>query len=256
MKKLPLFVENLVKRILRVPAFFIFAGTTQAEFVDIIALNSVPEDETAANVGIISLNNPDLAPPAGFENGFQTARENGRQIRYHIMDGNPNAWSAVVGNGIEYWQDNSGGALGVELCAGPRSRGVKQRFAMEASKDFCGGYALVWNHYGRVPKSGYTVSAYDILPYYDEFFGGTRIVNYRHEAVSMCDKSYSLPAGREPRILFNTSENQQNLNLDQFGFGESHSAQFTLPLQKTFKFWKELKLYLTSEKRNKHEKEK
>lgn len=163
MKKLPLFVENLVKRILRVPAFFIFAGTAQAEFVDLIALNSVPEDETAANVGIISLNNPNLAPPAGFENGFQTARENGRQIRYHIMDGNPDAWSAVVGNGIEYWQDNSGGALGVELCAGPRSRGVKQRFAMEANKDFCGGYALVWNHYGRVPKSGTLDYSYTVM---------------------------------------------------------------------------------------------
>lgn len=163
MKKLPLFVENLVKRILRVPAFFIFAGTAQAEFVDLIALNSVPEDETAANVGIISLNNPNLAPPAGFENSFQTARENGRQIRYHIMDGNPNAWSAVVGNGIEYWQANGGGALGVELCAGPRSRGVKQRFAMEASKDFCGGYALVWNHYGRVPKSGTLDYSYTVM---------------------------------------------------------------------------------------------
>ena len=151
------------KRFAGLLAFICAAGTAQAEFVDLIALNSVPEDETATNVGIISLNNPNLAPPAGFENGFQTARENGRQIRYHIMDGNPNAWSAVVGNGIEYWQANGGGTLGVELCAGPRSRGVKQRFAMEASKDFCGGYALVWNHYGRVPKSGTLDYSYTVM---------------------------------------------------------------------------------------------
>lgn len=136
-------------------ALLCITETAGAEIVDLIALNSAPEDEMGANVGIIGLNNAELAPPAGFERGFRTTRENGHQIRYLVMPGDPNAWSALIGDGIEYWQNPNGETLGVELCAGPYSRGVKQRFTMEATnKDFCGGYALVWNHYGRVPKSG------------------------------------------------------------------------------------------------------
>lgn len=135
--------------------FSVFAGTSGAETIDLIALSSTDtESEIPENVGIIALNNADLATPAGFENGYQTARENGRQIRYHIMDGDSSAWCALIGNGIEYWSNTTGAGLGVELCAGPRSRGIKQRFSMEATKDFCGGYALVWNHYGRVPQTG------------------------------------------------------------------------------------------------------
>ena len=110
--------------------------------------------KTDSNVKIIGLGNADFNAPPGFEGGSKEETENARKIRYRIMGRDSRRWSALVGNGVEYWQEENGSTIGVELCAGPKSRGVKQRFKMEATKDFCGGYALVWDHYGRVPKSG------------------------------------------------------------------------------------------------------
>ncbi len=135
----------------------VYGGTASSAsvpvFRDLIAETLEGESESA-NVGIVDLGNPDFNAPAGFSPGHNEETENGRKIRYRVMGSDPNGWSALVGGGVEYWQDKDGATIGVELCAGPNSRGVKQRFNMETTKDFCGGYALVWEHYGRVPKSG------------------------------------------------------------------------------------------------------
>lgn len=132
------------------------AQTSVPAFRDLIA-----EAEAASgvkkpdsNIKLIELGNADFNAPSDFERGSKEEIENARKIRYRIMESDSRGWSALVGNAVEYWKEENGSTIGVELCAGPKSRGIKQRFKMEATKDFCGGYALVWDHYGRVPKSG------------------------------------------------------------------------------------------------------
>lgn len=131
----------------------VYAGSTRAPITDLIAMTSAPEN-APDNVGIIGLGNTNFDAPPGFENGNKVERENGRKVQYHILGSDPSGWSALVGSGVEYWRTEKGETIGVELCAGAHSRGIKQRFSMDATKEFCGGYALVWEHYGRVPKSG------------------------------------------------------------------------------------------------------
>lgn len=99
------------------------------------------------------------------------------------------------------------------------------------------------------PDADYEVSAHDILPYcWNVLTGDVRVLNYRHEAMSMCDKPYSRATGREAKINFSSLLPTQNEDLGLFGFGEEHSAQFVFALQDTFKFWENLESYLNPEK--------
>lgn len=103
----------------------VYGGTASSAsvpvFRDLIAETLEGESESA-NVGIVDLGNPDFNAPAGFSPGHNEETENGRKIRYRVMGSDPNGWSALVGGGVEYWQDKDGATIGVELCAGPNSR--------------------------------------------------------------------------------------------------------------------------------------
>lgn len=131
----------------------VYAGTQSAVAANWLAADSAGAEEVE-DIEKLGLGNADFNAPSGFDDGKKEESENGRKIQYRIMGGDAAGWSALVGSGIEYWKNGNGGTIGVELCAGLNSRGIKQRFQMEATKEFCGGYALVWEHYGRVPRSG------------------------------------------------------------------------------------------------------